>query len=103
MRNAIAMLFLSLMMSCFTGIMAQIVVYLPWTPVPVTGQTLAVLLAGIVLGKWGAMSQVLYIAIGLAGHSMVCTHRRRRRSAAPPKPPLPCRLPDFFPRISLAL
>jgi biotin transport system substrate-specific component len=65
--GAITMLFLSLMMSCFTGIMAQIVVYLPWTPVPVTGQTFAVLLAGIVLGRWGAMSQVLYIAIGLAG------------------------------------
>jgi len=63
----ITMLFLSLMMSCFTGIMAQIVVYLPWTPVPLTGQTLAVLLSGIVLGRWGAMSQVLYIAIGLAG------------------------------------
>jgi biotin transport system substrate-specific component len=65
--GAITMLFLSLMMSCFTGIMAQIVVYLPWTPVPVTGQTLAVLLAGIVLGRWGAMSQLLYIVIGLAG------------------------------------
>ncbi len=65
--GAITMLFLSLMMSCFTGIMAQVVVYLPWTPVPVTGQTLAVLLAGIVLGRWGAMSQLLYIFIGLAG------------------------------------
>ena len=65
--GVIAMLFLSLMMSCFTGIMAQIVVYLPWTPVPVTGQTLAVLLAGIILGRWGAVSQLLYIVIGLAG------------------------------------
>ncbi|OHD66871.1 MAG: BioY protein [Spirochaetes bacterium RBG_13_51_14] len=62
-----AILVVSLMMGCFTGIMAQIVVYLPWTPVPVTGQTLAVLLAGILLGRWGALSQALYISIGLAG------------------------------------
>jgi biotin transport system substrate-specific component len=61
------MVFLSLMMSCLTGICAQISIYLPWTPVPVTGQTLAVLLAGIVLGRWGALSQVFYIAIGIAG------------------------------------
>ncbi len=65
--DAVTMLFLSLMMSCLTGIMAQIVVHLPWTPVPVTGQTLAVLLAGIVLGRWGAVGQLLYILIGLAG------------------------------------
>ncbi len=58
---------LSLAMSCFTGLMAQIVVYLPWTPVPVTGQTLAVLIAAMVLGRWGALSQAIYIAIGLAG------------------------------------
>lgn len=62
------MAFLSLMMSSLTGIMAQITFYLPWTPVPITGQTFAVLLAGIVLGgRWGAVSQALYIAIGLAG------------------------------------
>jgi biotin transport system substrate-specific component len=40
----------------------------PWTPVPVTGQTFAVLMAGIVLGRyWGGISQVLYVVIGLAG------------------------------------
>jgi biotin transport system substrate-specific component len=58
---------LSLAMGCFTGIMAQVAVYLPWTPVPITGQTLAVLVAAMVLGRWGALSQVFYIAIGLAG------------------------------------
>lgn len=58
---------LTLAMSCFTGLMAQIVVYLPWTPVPLTGQTLAVLIAAMVLGRWGFLSQALYIAIGLAG------------------------------------
>ncbi len=65
--GVIPMVLLSLAMSCFTGVMAQIAVYLPWTPVPLTGQTLAVLIAAMVLGRWGALSQVLYLAIGLAG------------------------------------
>ena len=54
--------------ACLTGLMAQIRVYLPWTPVPITGQTFAVLLAGILLGKWwGGISQVFYAGIGAAG------------------------------------
>jgi biotin transport system substrate-specific component len=65
--GAVTMVLLSLAMSCFTGLMAQIAIYLPWTPVPVTGQTLAVLIAAMVLGRRGAMSQILYIAIGMAG------------------------------------
>ncbi|MDP2871683.1 MAG: biotin transporter BioY [Bacillota bacterium] len=41
---------------------------LPLPPVPFTMQTLFVLLAGLLLGgKLGAASQLLYIAIGLAG------------------------------------
>jgi biotin transport system substrate-specific component len=59
---------LAFFMACITGIFAQIVIPLPWTPVPVTGQTFAVLMAGVVLGRyWGGMSQVMYVAIGLAG------------------------------------
>lgn len=59
---------LAFFMACITGISAQLVIPLPWTPVPVTGQTFAVLMAGIVLGRyWGGMSQVMYVAIGLAG------------------------------------
>ena len=59
---------LALLMACITGILAQVVIPLPWTPVPVTGQTFAVLMAGIVLGKyWGGISQALYIGIGIAG------------------------------------
>lgn len=54
--------------ACITGILAQIVIPLPWTPVPITGQTFAVLMAGVVLGRyWGGISQVMYVAIGLAG------------------------------------
>lgn len=59
---------LALGMACATGFLAQIRVPLPWTPVPVTGQTFAVLLAGVVLGRWwGGISQAVYVAIGVAG------------------------------------
>ena len=45
---------LALCMAGLTGILAQTRVYLPWTPVPITGQTFAVLMAGVLLGKnWG--------------------------------------------------
>ncbi len=57
---------LSLLMACFTGIMAQIIIPLPWTPVPITAQTFAVLVAGLILGKkYGLLSQILYILIGI--------------------------------------
>ena len=55
-------------MACITGILAQIRVYLPWTPVPITGQTFAVLIAGIILGRWwGGISQALYLTLGVIG------------------------------------
>ena len=58
---------MSFMMACFTGIMAQIVIPLPWTPVPITAQTFAVLCSGLFLGrKYGVLSQILYIALGVA-------------------------------------
>ncbi len=58
---------MSLMMACFTGIMAQIIIPLPWTPVPITAQTFAVLCSGLILGKkYGCLSQILYIVLGIA-------------------------------------
>ena len=61
-------LVLALGFACLTGILAQLRFYLPLTPVPVTGQVFAVLLSGVVLGKWyGGASQGLYAAIGVAG------------------------------------
>lgn len=52
----------------FTAIAAQLAVRLPYTPVPVTMQTLFVLLAGIVLGpRDGFYAMAAYIGIGLAG------------------------------------
>jgi biotin transport system substrate-specific component len=54
--------------ACLTGLLAQIRFYLPYTPVPVTAQVFAVLLSGVILGKWyGGLSQGLYAGIGAAG------------------------------------
>ena len=51
--------------AAFVAVFAQFQVRLPWTPVPVTGQTFAVLVTGGALGAWrGAGSLTLY---GLAG------------------------------------
>jgi len=59
---------LALGMACVTGLMAQLRIPLPWTPVPITGQVLAVLLAGVLLGRWwGGISQALYAGLGAAG------------------------------------
>jgi biotin transport system substrate-specific component len=55
-------------MAVLTGLLAQVRVPLPWTPVPITGQTFAVLLAGVMLGRWwGGISQTIYVAVGIAG------------------------------------
>lgn len=52
----------------FTAICAQIRIPLGFTPVPVTGQTFAVLLAGAALGtRLGALSQLTYWLAGLTG------------------------------------
>ena len=60
-------LLMSLLMACFTGLMAQVIIPLPWTPVPITAQTFAVLCSGLFLGKkYGCLSQILYIVLGVA-------------------------------------
>ncbi len=47
---------------------AQVAVRLPWTPVPVTLQTLAVVLAGVVLGaRAGALAMAAYVTVGALG------------------------------------
>jgi biotin transport system substrate-specific component len=54
--------------SLFTALAAQLEIRLPYTPVPITLQTLAVLFAGAVLGsRRGFLSQALYLAEGAAG------------------------------------
>jgi len=47
---------------------AQIVIRVPWTTVPITGQTFAVLVAGSTLGAWrGAGSLSIYAILGMIG------------------------------------
>lgn len=54
--------------SLVVAVSAQIAIPLPWTPVPITGQTLGVLLVGASLGwRRGALSLALYLAEGAAG------------------------------------
>ncbi|MEN8238534.1 MAG: biotin transporter BioY, partial [Actinomycetota bacterium] len=51
-----------------TALAAQLYIPVPGSPVPITGQTFAVLLAGAVLGsKAGAGSQMIYWVMGAAG------------------------------------
>ena len=54
--------------ACFVGVAAQLAVPLPFTPVPLTMQTLFVVLAGIVLGaRDGCYAMLAYVALGVAG------------------------------------
>ncbi|MDE3102864.1 MAG: biotin transporter BioY [Chloroflexota bacterium] len=54
--------------SALIGLAAQVRIPLPFSPVPVTGQTFAVLLVSAALGaRLGVASTVLYVAEGLAG------------------------------------
>lgn len=51
--------------SLFTALLARFCTQLPFTPVPITGQTLAVLLTGAALGSWrGAAALTLYLLEG---------------------------------------
>lgn len=54
--------------AAFVGALAQVSIHLPFTPVPITGQTLGVLLAGTALGwKRATAALSLYAVGGLAG------------------------------------
>lgn len=51
-----------------TAVGALIVIPLPFSPVPITLQTLFCILSGAILGKnRGLMSQVLYLLLGISG------------------------------------
>jgi len=59
---------LALVFAALTGAGAQLRLYLPFTPVPVTGQVFFVLLSGAMLGRnYGALSMLLYAALGALG------------------------------------
>jgi len=54
--------------SAFIALLAQVAIPLPFSPVPITGQTFAVLLVGALLGRArGGLSVLLYLLEGAAG------------------------------------
>jgi len=67
-RTAVRNAVLVLTGAVFVGLAAQVAIPLPFTPVPLTGQTFAVLLTAAALGTWrGIASMALYAVAGLAG------------------------------------
>src|SRR5260370_37347565 len=67
-RNETLDMFWVVGFALLTAALAQIKFKFPFTPVPLTGQTFAVLLSGAVLGsRRGFSSQALYLAAGAMG------------------------------------
>ena len=59
---------LALGVACLTGLLAQVRFMVPWSPVPITAQTFAVLLAAVLLGRWwGGVSMAIFAGLGFAG------------------------------------
>lgn len=54
--------------AALTAVAAQVVIPVPGLPVPLTGQTFAVLLGAAALGPWrGAIAQAVYLTAGVVG------------------------------------
>jgi len=67
-RSGVMSVVLVIAAAALTAAAAQWRIQLPFTPVPITGQTFAVLLTGAALGwKLGAAGQFLYVAAGALG------------------------------------
>ena len=67
-RSRIASVLLVVGAAAITALAAQVRIQLPFTPVPITGQTFAVLLSGAALGwRLGASSQMVYVLAGVLG------------------------------------
>ncbi len=59
---------LALGIAGIVGLLAQVRFPLPWSPVPITGQTFAVLLVGALLGRWwGGVSLAIFGGLGWMG------------------------------------
>jgi biotin transport system substrate-specific component len=66
LRRALVGVALSTLFAGLTAVGANIVI--PIEPVPITMQTLFVLLAGAAIGRgWGSLSQALYVGLGVLG------------------------------------
>jgi biotin transport system substrate-specific component len=67
-RSRVSSLILVVAAAALTALAAQWRIDLPFTPVPITGQTFAVLLTGAALGmSRGAAGQVVYVGAGFLG------------------------------------
>lgn len=67
-RSRVNSVILVVAAAAVTALAAQWEIHLPFTPVPITGQTFAVLLTGAALGaKLGAAGQTLYVGLGAIG------------------------------------
>ena len=65
-RHQTTTLTLVVSFALLTALAAQVRIPLPFTPIPITGQTFAVLVSGAVLGRAaGAASQGVYLLLGL--------------------------------------
>ncbi len=61
--------------ACAMGLLAQVTIHLSFSPVPITGQTLGVMLAGTALGwRRAGLAMVLYVAAGCAGLPWFADH-----------------------------
>lgn len=61
--------------AAFVGALAQVSVHLSFTPVPITGQTLGVLVAGAALGwKRASAAMALYALAGIGGVPWFADH-----------------------------
>ncbi len=66
--SALAEIIMVVGAASFVGLLAQISIHLSFTPVPITGQTLGVLLSGAALGwRRASAAMGLYLVAGLAG------------------------------------
>lgn len=76
-RTEVRGLVLAALMAAVTGALAYVAIPLPFTQVPISGQNLGVMLAGLLLGPWwGGFSILLYVMlvalgvpIGAKGHA----------------------------------
>lgn len=55
-----------MLFALMTALAAQARFVLPFTPVPFTGQVIMVLLGAVVLGRYGALSQGMYLGMGIS-------------------------------------
>lgn len=67
-RSILAEVVLVVGAAALVGALAQISIHLSFTPVPITGQTLGVMIAGTALGwRRAGLAMLLYLAAGVAG------------------------------------